>query len=110
MRTSEDLKRIIKLSSKDLTGDSREDKPGWDQFYGYGRVDSYSALTFESNVINKNENTGNTNPREKNQEPVEVFEDVEDVTDSSADKPARAVDKDDEYINDEDEVKPARKR
>ncbi|MDQ3021914.1 MAG: S8 family serine peptidase [Bacteroidota bacterium] len=49
LRTSEDLKRIIKLSSKDLVGDIKEDRAGWDQFYGYGRVDSYSALTFEKN-------------------------------------------------------------
>lgn len=106
MRTNEDLKRIIKLSSKDLTGDPREDKPGWDQFYGYGRVDSYSALTFESNnATNKGDDIrNNTYPDEKNQEPIE------DVENSSGDKPARAVDKDNEYINDEDEVKPARKR
>lgn len=46
-RTSEDLKRIIKNSSKDLVGDPKEDKPGWDKYYGYGRVDSYAALTYE---------------------------------------------------------------
>lgn len=49
-RSADDLKRIIKLSSRDLVGDLREDKPGWDQYYGYGRVDSYNALTYENDV------------------------------------------------------------
>jgi len=45
-RTYLDLQQIIRLSSKDLVGDPREDQPGWDPYYGYGRVDGYSALTF----------------------------------------------------------------
>lgn len=45
-RTSEDLKQIITATAKDQIGDSREDKRGWDKYYGYGRVDAYSALTF----------------------------------------------------------------
>jgi len=45
-RNSEDLKTIIKNSAKDQVGDSREDKPGWDKYYGYGRVDSYAALNY----------------------------------------------------------------
>lgn len=56
LRTSEDLKKIIKYSSKDLVGDAKEDKPGWDQFYGYGRVDSYAALTYDMpEIINEEE-------------------------------------------------------
>jgi len=46
-RTSDDLTKIITFTAKDLVGDPREDKPGWDQFYGFGRVDSYAALTYE---------------------------------------------------------------
>ena len=46
-RTSDDLSKIIKFTAKDLVGDPREDKPGWDQYYGFGRVDSYAALTYE---------------------------------------------------------------
>jgi subtilisin family serine protease len=45
-RTSEDIKKIITSTAKDQVGDSREDKPGWDKYYGYGRVDAYSALTY----------------------------------------------------------------
>ncbi|MFZ1321251.1 MAG: S8 family serine peptidase [Ignavibacteria bacterium] len=47
-RNSDDLKKIIKYTSRDLVGDPREDTPGWDQYYGYGRVDSFAALTYES--------------------------------------------------------------
>lgn len=49
-RSSDDLKKIIKYTSRDLVGDPREDTPGWDQFYGYGRVDSFAALTYESSA------------------------------------------------------------
>ena len=45
-RSYTDLQKIIKLSSKDLVGDQREDQPGWDPYYGYGRVDGFFALTF----------------------------------------------------------------
>ena len=75
-RTNEDLKRIIKSTAKDLVGDPREDKPGWDKYYGYGRVDSYAALTYEydsavkkdKDVLNEGENIdeGNLETDEKN--------------------------------------------
>lgn len=45
-RTSDDLKNIITSTAKDQVGDPREDKPGWDKYYGYGRVDCYAALTY----------------------------------------------------------------
>lgn len=45
-RTAADIKEIIISTAKDQVGDSREDKPGWDKYYGYGRVDAYSALTY----------------------------------------------------------------
>ena len=79
-RTNEDLKRIIKNTSKDLVGDPREDKPGWDKFYGYGRVDCYAALTYEYDSATKKENDvfiedekseeGNLEPDEKTDDPV----------------------------------------
>lgn len=97
-RTSEDLKRIIKLSSKDLVGDPKEDKPGWDQFYGYGRVDSYSALTFENfenrdNKINEDEKILNEDEKINN-----VDSENEEETDNPSDaksipKPAKAKDR-----------------
>lgn len=45
-RTYLDLQKIIRLSSKDLVGDPKEDQPGWDPYYGYGRVDGFLALTY----------------------------------------------------------------
>jgi len=68
-RTGDDIKRIIKSSAKDLAGDPREDKPGWDKFYGFGRVDCYAALTFEDNNVSKdinNDNNTESNSDNKN--------------------------------------------
>lgn len=45
-RSLEELKQIITSTAKDQVGDPREDKQGWDRYYGYGRVDSYAALTY----------------------------------------------------------------
>ena len=47
-RTGKDLERIIKSTSRDQVGDPDEDTPGWDKYYGYGRVDSFLALTYDS--------------------------------------------------------------
>ncbi len=95
-RTNEDLKRIIKSTAKDLVGDPREDKPGWDKYYGYGRVDSYAALTYEydsavkkdKDVFNEGEiiDEGNLETDEKTGEPL-FDEKVE-----KDDKPSRAKD------------------
>ncbi|HQY20656.1 MAG TPA: S8 family serine peptidase [Ignavibacteria bacterium] len=49
-RSSDDLKKIIKFTSRDLVGDPREDTSGWDQYYGFGRVDGFAALTYESSA------------------------------------------------------------
>ncbi|MCX7833658.1 MAG: S8 family serine peptidase [Ignavibacteria bacterium] len=45
-RTSNDIKQIITRTAKDRIGDPREDKAGWDEYYGYGRVDAYLALSY----------------------------------------------------------------
>lgn len=97
-RSSEDIKKIIKLSSKDLVGNPREDKPGWDKFYGYGRVDSYAALTFEGYIPNKNpviepnNNTDEINIDNKESADDEnILNKKEDKSDDG--KPAKAVDK-----------------
>lgn len=47
-RTIKDLDRIIKSTARDRVGDSDEDIKGWDRFYGYGRVDAYLALMYDS--------------------------------------------------------------
>jgi subtilisin family serine protease len=51
-RTPDNLMNIIKYTAKDRVGDPREDKPGWDPYYGYGRIDSYLALSLNRNVSN----------------------------------------------------------
>lgn len=45
-RKSSDIKQIIIRTAKDKVGDPQEDKPGWDEYYGYGRVDAYLALSY----------------------------------------------------------------
>ncbi|MDQ3194489.1 MAG: S8 family serine peptidase [Bacteroidota bacterium] len=94
-RTNDDLKRIIRNSARDLVGDPREDKPGWDQFYGFGRVDSYAALTYENpDIINKE-------PELKDDRKSEEFEmkkdsdlneefNPDDEENSDKDKPSKA--------------------
>ncbi|MEN7550518.1 S8 family serine peptidase [Rapidithrix thailandica] len=39
------LTQIISRSAQDNLGDLSEDRPGWDSFYGFGRVDAFRALT-----------------------------------------------------------------
>ncbi|NOS83723.1 MAG: S8 family serine peptidase [Ignavibacteria bacterium] len=45
-RTNNDLREIITQTAIDQVGDSREDKAGFDDYYGYGRVDLYEALNY----------------------------------------------------------------
>ena len=94
-RTSEDLKRIIKNSSKDLVGDPREDKPGWDKFYGYGRVDSYAALTYDyDGIINKDDSifkeNETTDDEFKSEEETKEPDENYDSQNNSKDKPSKA--------------------
>ena len=44
-RTNKEIDKIIKVTARDQVGDRDEDSPGWDKYYGYGRVDAYLALT-----------------------------------------------------------------
>lgn len=94
-RTSDDLKKIIKLTSKDMTGDPKEDKKGWDQYYGYGRVDSYAALTFNSGtsplIDEEKLNNENFENDEINSEEFKWEEKDEKPSDSKVDRePAKA--------------------
>lgn len=54
-RTNNDLREIITQTADDQVGDSREDKPGFDDYYGYGRVDLYEALNFGTYSSGKKE-------------------------------------------------------
>jgi hypothetical protein len=43
--TAAGIEQRILASAEDGVGDEQEDTPGWDQYYGYGRVNAYRALT-----------------------------------------------------------------
>lgn len=49
-RSLDDLRWILYHSSADLVGNPAEDRPGWDKFHGFGRVDAHAALTFDQPV------------------------------------------------------------
>jgi subtilisin family serine protease len=98
-RTSEDIKKIIKYSAKDRTGDPREDKNGWDKYYGFGRVDCFAALTYEKKEISNDDIIKQLNKdidgklekeRNKNKEELKknLEEDIKD--DNENDKPSKA--------------------
>jgi thermitase len=57
-RTQQTVKNIIVNTAQDQVGDPLEDTPGWDQYYGYGRINAYSALTYVPNGINRPVNAG----------------------------------------------------
>lgn len=92
-RTSDDIKNTIKYSAKDLVGDPREDKPGWDKYYGFGRVDCYAALTFENNNVSKDENNNfeKENSKKKESNDKDVLSPGDNDSDSNSDdKPSKA--------------------
>jgi subtilisin family serine protease len=43
-RTPGDIKYILEATAEDMVGNPIEDTPGWDQYYGFGRVNAYYAL------------------------------------------------------------------
>jgi len=45
-RSASDLKSIIIKTAHDKVGNPYEDKPGWDEYYGWGRIDAYLALKY----------------------------------------------------------------
>ncbi|MEO6694900.1 MAG: S8 family peptidase [Ignavibacteria bacterium] len=110
-RSSEDLGRIIKLSSRDLIGDTSQDTPGWDQYYGYGRVDTYHALTFD-----KITDTGKEIEKKVDEKPVDSKEKVKewdnnpDEQNTKNDKPAKAVERNNNPSQENDGWAPAKKK
>ena len=50
-RTPDQLKHIIEVTADDMVGSPLEDVPGWDQYYGYGRINAYRALTYSTTAI-----------------------------------------------------------
>ncbi|NVN96725.1 S8 family peptidase, partial [Candidatus Nomurabacteria bacterium] len=43
-RTPPQIKSILESTAEDQVGDPAEDTPGWDQYYGHGRINAYYAL------------------------------------------------------------------
>ncbi|MDD5363102.1 MAG: S8 family serine peptidase [Ignavibacteria bacterium] len=103
-RSAEEIKTIIKQTAKDRTGETNEDKSGWDMYYGYGRIDCFLALTYnDESLRNKFENVN------KNKVDHRVTEENNDDTVNENDGGAKAIkDKTNGKNNSKD--KPARKK
>jgi thermitase len=44
--TPQQIKSVIESTAEDQVGNPAEDVPGWDQFYGHGRINAFNALSF----------------------------------------------------------------
>jgi len=55
-RTNAQIKSIIESTAEDQVGNPTEDVLGWDQYYGYGRINAYRALSHTTGI-----STGNLN-------------------------------------------------
>lgn len=55
--TPAQIKTVIQNTSEDQVGDPAEDTPGWDQYYGYGRVNAFRALLQVSGISEKDKKT-----------------------------------------------------
>lgn len=42
----QDVVNALKAGARDMVGLSTEDTPGWDKYYGWGRVDAYRSLAY----------------------------------------------------------------
>ncbi|MCI0717061.1 MAG: S8 family serine peptidase [Chlorobi bacterium] len=82
-RTNRDLKEIITKSAIDKVGDPREDTPGWDKYYGYGRVDLYQALNYGKFPSGKKEGKNNN----KTENPTDVKKEDSNSTRAKANEP-----------------------
>lgn len=49
-RSPATLRNIIRATADDTVGLQSEDQPGYDIYYGYGRINCYKALTYASNT------------------------------------------------------------
>jgi thermitase len=49
-----EVKTIIENTAEDQVGLSSEDTPGWDQYYGHGRVNAYQALSMVAGISHNN--------------------------------------------------------
>ena len=49
-RTPAQIKSIIESTAEDQVGDPSEDTPGWDQYYGFGRINAFYALSVMTGI------------------------------------------------------------
>ncbi len=104
-RTVDEIKTIIKETARDRNGDLSEDKPGWDMYYGYGRVDCYLALTYN------NENIRTTKNKDSEKKPEhKITDESRDERDDDTGAKAVKDKKSKEYESDNSKDKPARKK
>ncbi len=47
-RTPADIREILRATAEDRVGTPEEDTPGFDVYYGYGRINAYQALRYSS--------------------------------------------------------------
>jgi len=53
-RTPDEIYKLITSTADDQVGDPSEDTPGYDKYYGYGRINAYKALLAgQATLINK---------------------------------------------------------
>jgi len=103
-RKNSELEDIINKTAVDRVGDPREDTEGWDQYYGYGRVDLYAALTYGNLPSgNNNEKKNEVKQNEKNGNEDKKFEHEDDKRAKAEDKYYKdAEDKDDKRARKEE--------
>ncbi len=56
-RTPDEVREIIRETAEDQVGEAWEDIPGFDNFFGYGRINAYDALMFDQ-ALSIKEQTG----------------------------------------------------
>lgn len=58
-RTPAQIKSIIEQTAEDLVGNPSEDTPGWDKYYGHGRINAFNALSLISDISSLNTHNKN---------------------------------------------------
>jgi thermitase len=83
-RTNRDIRSIITSTAVDQIGDPREDSPGWDEYYGYGRVDLFAALSygFYPTGVKNDNNKENNKIKDKDKNQHDNNKDLESKKDS----------------------------
>lgn len=61
--TADELRMIIRDTAEDGIGNTTEDTPGWDKYYGYGRINAHQAISqFLSNTEQLNRSSFSVHP------------------------------------------------